>query len=106
MAYHKKRIILTGMCNTTQTHRGDLLTVLPTAFIQPEVLMFRQLLFSLPLFLLLFSATPASSHCEIPCGIYDDHMRIHLLEEHVSTMEKSMKKIVELKDAGNSNQRV
>lgn len=68
--------------------------------------MFKRFIFSLPLFLLFFSATPALSHCEIPCGIYDDHMRIHLLEEHITTMEKSMKKIVELKGAGNSNQRV
>jgi nickel superoxide dismutase len=87
-------------------HRRYALPVFPTEFIQLEVLMFKQLVFSLPLFLLLFSATPASSHCEIPCGIYDDHMRIHLLEEHVTTMEKSMKKIVELKDAGNGNQHV
>lgn len=106
MAHLKKRIILSGMRNTTQTHRGYSLPVFPTELIQPEVPMFKKLLFSLPLFLLLFSATPALSHCEIPCGIYDDHMRIHLLEEHVTTMEKSMKKIVELKDAGDSNQRV
>ena len=33
------------------------------------------------------------AHCQIPCGIYDDQMRIQLMEEHVTTLEKSMKKI-------------
>ncbi|WP_457623835.1 superoxide dismutase [Ni] [Persephonella sp.] len=35
-------------------------------------------------------------HCEIPCGIYGDETRVHLLLEHVATIEKSMKKIEEL----------
>lgn len=35
-------------------------------------------------------------HCEIPCGIYNDQMRIHLIEEHITTVEKSIKKITEL----------
>ena len=38
----------------------------------------------------------AWAHCEIPCGIYDDHMRIHMIEEHITTIEKSMQQIVEL----------
>ncbi len=33
------------------------------------------------------------SHCEIPCGIYDDEMRIKMIAEHVATIEKSMKQI-------------
>jgi nickel superoxide dismutase len=36
------------------------------------------------------------SHCEIPCGIYDDHMRIHMMEEHVTTIEKSINEIIRL----------
>ena len=40
--------------------------------------------------------TGAAAHCEIPCGIYDDHMRIHLIAEDVTTIEKSMKQIVDL----------
>lgn len=32
----------------------------------------------------------ASAHCQIPCGIYDDQARIHMMEEHVTTIEKSM----------------
>ncbi len=38
----------------------------------------------------------ASAHCEIPCGIYDDQMRINMIAEHITTIEKSMKQIVEL----------
>lgn len=38
----------------------------------------------------------ASAHCEIPCGIYDDQMRIQIIEEHITTIEKSMNQIVEL----------
>jgi nickel superoxide dismutase len=40
--------------------------------------------------------TGAAAHCEIPCGIYDDHMRIHLIAEDVTTIEKAMKQIVDL----------
>ncbi len=36
------------------------------------------------------------AHCEIPCGIYGDSVRIALLYEHISTIEKSIKKIEEL----------
>jgi nickel superoxide dismutase len=38
----------------------------------------------------------AFAHCELPCGIYDDAMRIKMLKEHVMTMEKSMRKVQEL----------
>ncbi len=48
------------------------------------------------------------SHCQIPCGIYDDHMRVHMIAEHVTTIEKAMKQIDLLsKDpASNANQLV
>ncbi|EFK08543.1 nickel-containing superoxide dismutase [delta proteobacterium NaphS2] len=46
--------------------------------------------------LVLFSAGTAAAHCEIPCGIYDDHMRIHMISEHITTIEKSMNQIVAL----------
>ncbi len=45
---------------------------------------------------LIASAIPAAAHCQIPCGIYDDELRVQLIEEHITTVEKSMKKIVEL----------
>ena len=39
------------------------------------------------------------AHCEIPCGIYNDELRIALLYEHYTTIEKAMNKITELSNA-------
>jgi nickel superoxide dismutase len=47
--------------------------------------------------LILFSGSPVGySHCEIPCGIYDDAMRIEMIAEHITTIEKSMNEIHKL----------
>jgi len=46
--------------------------------------------------MVFFIASYASAHCEVPCGIYDDQMRINMIAEHITTIEKSMKQIVEL----------
>jgi nickel superoxide dismutase len=58
----------------------------------------------------IFSITTLSvkAHCEIPCGIYGDSVRIALLYEHIQTVEKSMKQIEELsnQDEINYNQLV
>ncbi len=54
------------------------------------------------IFLAIFAAK-ATSHCEIPCGIYDDELRIKLLLEHITTIEKSMKQIVVLEEADHHN---
>ncbi len=32
----------------------------------------------------------AFAHCEVPCGIYTDHLRIELIKEHIMTIEKAM----------------
>ena len=40
--------------------------------------------------LVMVSSAPAFCHCEIPCGVYDDPLRVQLLREHITTMEKSM----------------
>ncbi len=40
-----------------------------------------------------FTAGMAGAHCEIPCGIYDDAMRLNQIAEHIKTIEKSMNKI-------------
>ena len=40
------------------------------------------------------------SHCEIPCGIYGDPMRLDAMAEHITTIEKSMKQIQMLSAAG------
>jgi nickel superoxide dismutase len=57
---------------------------------------------------LFFSASSVFAHCEIPCGIYDDAMRIKMLNEHIATIEKSMAKISEIEqtDHHDSNQLV
>jgi len=36
------------------------------------------------------------SHCEIPCGIYNDEMRFTMIEEHIKTIEKAIKQIEHL----------
>lgn len=45
---------------------------------------------------LFAGAIQVCAHCEIPCGIYDDGLRIKLMEEHVSTIEKSMQQVIAL----------
>ncbi|MGB6012147.1 MAG: superoxide dismutase [Ni] [Desulfobacterales bacterium] len=56
-------------------------------------------------FLCLFTVK-ASAHCEIPCGIYNDEMRINMINEHITTIEKSMNQIMQLekKEHHNPNQ--
>jgi nickel superoxide dismutase len=45
-----------------------------------------------------FTGFQAKAHCEIPCGIYGDSVRIALLYEHIETIEKSMTMINTLSD--------
>lgn len=54
----------------------------------------------------LFVPKFASAHCQVPCGIYDDSTRFDLMNEHVTTIEKSMNQINELSAdmAKNANQ--
>lgn len=55
-------------------------------------------IFSVSLFLSLtvFFSTAVFSHCQIPCGIYDDEVRIKIAAEHIATIEKAMKQVNEL----------
>ena len=53
--------------------------------------------------LLVLLVSMVYSHCQIPCGIYGDSMRFDMLEEHISTIEKSMKQISELSQEENPN---
>lgn len=55
------------------------------------------------LLLVLGSAAVVGAHCEIPCGIYDDQLRANLIAEHITTIEKSMKSILELEKASPVN---
>ncbi|MFO8235271.1 MAG: superoxide dismutase [Ni] [Bacteroidales bacterium] len=43
------------------------------------------------------------AHCEIPCGIYGDSLRVDLIEEHIETIEKSMNQIIVLSEEGDKN---
>ena len=56
-----------------------------------------QAIAALALFTFLSAASlPLFAHCQVPCGIYDDQMRIKLIAEHITTIEKAMKQIKEL----------
>lgn len=60
------------------------------------------------LFLGLAAATlnigNAVAHCEVPCGIYDDEMRVEMIAEHATTIEKAMNQISELSGTTPLNQ--
>lgn len=61
------------------------------------------------LFIGLSSTQPnsASAHCQIPCGIYNDHARVDAMLEDAVTIEKAVKLIGELSgktDAQSQNQ--
>ncbi len=45
---------------------------------------------------LIFVSFNVYAHCEIPCGIYDDEMRIRMISEHITTIEKSMNEIMKI----------
>ena len=52
----------------------------------------------------MFSAIKlAYPHCEMPCGIYHDELRVEMLKEHFETIEKAMKSISELQAAEQVN---
>jgi len=49
------------------------------------------------------TAWRAHSHCQIPCGIYDDDARLAAIKEHIGTVDKSMRQIEELSAAKKVN---
>ncbi len=55
------------------------------------------------LLILVLIPSVARGHCEVPCGIYGDAMRIEMLLEHVTTIEKAMAQVTELSGAGDKN---
>jgi len=57
----------------------------------------------------VFFLQTAYTHCQIPCGIYDDYARVKSMLEDTATVEKSIKMIGELvgkSDAQSQNQLV
>lgn len=58
------------------------------------------------IFSLLFCASlplTVYSHCQVPCGIYDDPARIIEIKEDILTIEKAMTQIVALSKEGNTH---
>lgn len=53
----------------------------------------------LVLAIIFVASSYSAAHCEIPCGIYDDKMRINMIAEHITTIEKSMKWILKLESS-------
>lgn len=43
------------------------------------------------------------AHCEIPCGIYGDSLRVQEVYEHITTIEKSMREVERLSKEGDKN---
>ena len=48
------------------------------------------------LFILFILSQHVHSHCQIPCGIYDDHARYKSMLEDASTVEKATNQILSL----------
>jgi nickel superoxide dismutase len=53
--------------------------------------------------LFVFVSMTARPHCEVPCGIYDDQLRIALIKEHIQTIKKAMTNINTLGEEGDKN---
>ena len=58
------------------------------------------------LFLAVVLTSMVYSHCQIPCGIYNDPARFDMIAENITTIEKSMNQILQLskEDKPNMNQ--
>jgi nickel superoxide dismutase len=53
--------------------------------------------------IVIFINSSLFAHCQIPCGIYNDEMRFRMIEEHITTIEKSMNQIITLSKEGETN---
>mmetsp|Transcript_28353 Transcript_28353/g.76385 ORF Transcript_28353/g.76385 Transcript_28353/m.76385 type:complete len:157 (-) Transcript_28353:647-1117(-) len=52
----------------------------------------------------MLAAVPllADCHCQVPCGIFDDPMRVSMLKEDATTIRKAMVSIRELGSSGHA----
>jgi nickel superoxide dismutase len=58
---------------------------------------FNKTLFSLFIFTSLLSfAQLGHTHCQVPCGIYDDHARVQTMLENVTTIKMAIIQINDL----------
>jgi hypothetical protein len=46
--------------------------------------------------LALLPIRTARAHCQVPCGIYGDHLKFEKLNQHIDTIKKSMRLVEEL----------
>lgn len=56
-----------------------------------------------------FFSQQAAAHCQVPCGIYDDHARVKAMLEDAETVAKAVKMMAELQgktDVQSQNQMV
>ena len=51
----------------------------------------------------VFINTRSYAHCEVPCGIYDDSVRVALIYEHITTIEKAINNINQLSEESDPN---
>ena len=51
---------------------------------------------AIPTIVTAFGLNIITAHCQVPCGIYDDAVRIIQIREHVTTIEKAMNQIDQL----------
>ncbi len=64
----------------------------------------KQFNFIVSIVLLVLWASPALfSHCQVPCGIYDDAMRVKMMKEHITTIGTAMKSIIDLSNDSKPN---
>ena len=59
---------------------------------------------AIPTIVTAFGLNIITAHCQVPCGIYDDAVRIIQIREHVTTIEKAMKQIDQLTNDESSAQ--
>lgn len=72
-----------------------------------KVLNYLKPLIALALFIIFFITGNALSHCQVPCGIYNDHARVDQMLEDATTVIKAGHMISELAgktDAQSANQ--
>jgi len=60
-------------------------------------------LFLTVLFIAFSFSKTTFAHCEVPCGIYHDELRVELIQEHIQTIEKAINQINELQQADTIN---
>lgn len=55
------------------------------------------------LLIIASSSQILNAHCEVPCGIYGDSLRVALIKEHITTVEKAMIQINKLSGESEKN---